>query len=230
MSSPRLPFYATTVGKKVVMAVTGIIMLAFILVHMLGNLQIFAGPGGPGSEARIDAYGALLKASAPVLWGFRTILLLAVVLHIFSALQLTLKSWASRPVSYVQWKPTESTLATRSMRWGGVLIALFIVVHLLQLTTGNLFPGGRSSFVPTTVFHNMVTVFSSPFVGAFYFASMIILGLHVWHGGWSVFQTLGASHPAYNRWRRVFAVAFTLVVIGGFVSIPAAVLAGLFSR
>jgi len=218
-----LRFYGTTLGKKVVMALTGSYMLLFIGVHMLGNLQIFL-PDREG-RAALDLYAELLTASPPVLWGNRLLLLLAVGLHVLSAVLLTWRSWAARPIEYQQTKRVETTLAARTMRWGGVVLAGFIVLHLLHFTVGTLHPDGLAGgFDAGAVRHNVVVGFSSVLVAAGYLVVMVLVGLHASHGAWSLFQTLGLEHPAYNGWRRVFATAFSLLVAGGFMAVPAAVL------
>src|SRR5262249_48899312 len=144
-------------------------------------------------------------------------------LHIWSATSLTLDSNAARPQRYRVWEARESTYASRTMRWGGVIIALFVVYHLMHFTWGNAHP----SFVEGDVYHNVVTGFSVPWVSAVYILAMVALGLHLKHGLWSMFQTLGVSHPRYERYARLFAATFAAVIVLGNVSFPIAVLAGL---
>jgi succinate dehydrogenase / fumarate reductase cytochrome b subunit len=220
MTTKVLSFYGTSVGKKVVMAVTGVIVFGFVVVHMLGNLQVFLGP------AKLNGYAALLKSSPAFLWAFRGTLLVAVFLHILSATQLTLQSWAARPQGYVVQKFRETTYAARTMRWGGPIIALFVVYHLLHLTTGQLHPTAPF-FDGHDVYNNVVHGFQVPWVAALYLVAVSFVALHLYHGVWSMLQTLGAAHPKYNRWRRVFAVVFAELVWAGMVAVPLAVLAGM---
>ena len=220
MATKVLGFYGTSVGKKVVMAVTGFIVFGFVTVHMLGNLQIFLGPD------KINGYAAFLKSSQAFLWAFRGTLLLAVALHILSATLLTLQSWAARPEGYAVRKYRESTYAARTMRWGGPIIALFVIYHLLHFTTGQLHPTAPS-FDGHAVYNNVVLGFQVWWVAAVYIVAVSFVGLHLYHGVWSLLQTLGAAHPKYNRWRRVFAMIFAEVVWAGMVAVPLAVQAGM---
>lgn len=219
MATRVMTFYGTSVGKKVVMAVTGFIVFGFVTVHMLGNLQLFLGP------EKLNAYARFLKSSPAVLWAFRGTLLLAVALHILSATQVTLQSWAARPEGYAVQRFRETTYAARTMRWGGPIIALFVVYHLLHFTTGQLHPTAPQ-FVATDVYNNVVHGFQVPWAAAVYLVAVAMVGLHLYHGVWSMLQTVGAAHPRYNRWRRVLAVTFALLVTGGMMAVPISVLAG----
>jgi succinate dehydrogenase / fumarate reductase cytochrome b subunit len=220
MTTKVLSFYGTSVGKKVVMAVSGVIVFGFVVVHMLGNLQVFLGP------AKLNAYAALLKSSNAFLWAFRSTLLVAVALHILSATQLTLQSWAARPQGYAVQKFRETTYAARTMRWGGPIIALFVVFHILHLTTGQLHPTAPA-FDAHDVYNNVVYGFQVPWTSAAYMVAVSFVALHLYHGVWSMLQTLGAAHPKYNRWRKVFAVVFAELVWAGMMAVPIAVLAGI---
>ncbi|MEE9134057.1 MAG: succinate dehydrogenase cytochrome b subunit [Gemmatimonadota bacterium] len=215
-------FLGSTVGKKMVMAVTGVIMVGFVIGHMIGNLQVYLGP-----EA-LNHYGELLREllHGSFVWIFRATLLAAVGLHIWAATALTLGSWAARPIGYRRRQQyVESNYASRTMRWSGPILLLFIIYHLLHLTTGQ----AHGEFVGGDVYHNVITGFSVWWVSAFYIFSMIVLGLHLWHGVWSMLQTLGLSHPSYNRLRTAIAWIITLVVVLGNISIPVAVLTGYVS-
>jgi succinate dehydrogenase / fumarate reductase, cytochrome b subunit len=206
----------STIGQKAVMAVTGLILLGFVFVHMLGNLQVYLGPG------HLDEYGASLRRLPVVLWGARLVLLVAVVLHGWAAWATTRVSRAARPVGYRKRKDIGSSYASHTMRWGGVTLALFIVYHLLHFTIGTVHPQFREG----AVHHNFVTGFQVWYVSLFYLLAMGALGLHLWHGAWSVMQTLGFNHPRYNGLRRTLASAFTAIVVIGNVSFPLAVLLG----
>ena len=211
-----LAFYRSTVGKKVVMAVTGIVLVGFVIGHLLGNLLVFRGP-----EA-MNEYAALLKSSGALLWGVRLVLLVAVVLHIAAAIQLTRLDRAARPVGYARQQHQAATVASRSMRWGGLSLALFVVYHLLHFTTGTLHP----TFSHTDVYGNMIAAFSEWWVALIYVAAMIFLGLHLYHGVWSVGRTLGVAPSSEEPRRRRLATAVALIVWLGFTSIPLAILAG----
>ena len=217
MTAPR-GFLSSTIGLKIVMAVTGVILVGFILGHMVGNMLLYRGP-----EA-INAYGRelreLLHGSA--IWIARGTLLAAVLLHIWSAWALTLKNRQARPVAYKEWKAQDSTYASRTMRVSGLIILFFVIYHLMHLTIGNAHP----NFVEGDVYHNVVAGFQVWWVAAFYIAAQLALGLHLYHGLWSMFQSLGLNHPRYNRWRNIFAQVFALVVTLGNISFPVAVLTG----
>ena len=211
--------FGSTVGRKAVMGATGIVLFGYVLAHMTGNLQLYVGP-----EA-INAYGRFLHefGHGMGLWVARAALLVATGLHIWAATALTLTSWAARGTGYREVQRRESTYASRTMRWSGPILALFIVYHLLHFTTGAV----HGSFVQGDVYHNVVAGFRSWPVSSFYIAAMLALGFHMWHGVWSMLQSLGLSHPRYNALRRAFATVFTIVVVGGNISFPIAVLAGL---
>ena len=215
----RLPYVSSTIGRKAVMAVTGLILFGFILVHLVGNLTLYIGP-----EA-INAYGAFLRTflHGGGLWLARVVLLTCAVLHVWSATSLTLDSWAARPKDYKRWTAKDSTYASRTMRWGGVILFFFIIFHILHFTLGTVHP----DFRPGDVYHNVVAGFQVWPVSVFYVVSMVLLALHLDHGVWSMCQTLGwTSHPRYKRWARGAALAFALAVGIGNCSFPIAVLAG----
>lgn len=210
---------ASTVGKKMVMAVTGIILFGFVIVHMLGNLQVYA-----GAEA-INAYGLFLHSflHGVGIWLVRTVLLIAVLLHIWAMTALTLANRRARGVGYREWKARESTYASRTMRWSGVFLLAFIIFHLLHFTTGDFHP----DFIPGDVYHNVVTGFQVLPVSILYILATFALALHLFHGAWSMFQTLGLSHPRYNRLRNGVCVGLAALVVIGNLSFPVAVLTGL---
>jgi len=225
MSTAQMTFYRTAVGKKVVMAITGFITFGFVAVHILGNLQIFLGP------ERLNKYAAFLQGLGGILWVFRGVMLLSVILHIWSATLVTLQSWAARPEGYAVHRLRETTYAARTMRWGGPIIGLFVIFHLLHFTTGHLHPSPETFHAELdgmmNVFNNVVYGFQVPWASAIYMVAMVLVGLHLYHGVWSMLQTIGASSPKWNPWRRRFAVLFALFVALGGLSMPAAVLAGL---
>ena len=184
-----LSFWRSTVGKKVVMALTGAIGVGYVVAHMLGNLQVFEG------AEKINAYAALLKSNLGLLWTVRSILIAAVGLHIVAAYQLARTSQKSRPVGYKRWRSVGSDFASRTMRWTGPLLGLFIVYHLLHLTTGAVHP----DFVEADVYQNVISGFRVWYVSVIYIVAMLMLALHLYHGAWSMFESLGVNHPKYNR-------------------------------
>jgi len=212
-------FVDSTIGRKVIMALTGAILFGFVLAHMLGNLQVYLGP-----EA-MNNYAVFLRQvlHGTGLWIARVVLLVAVALHIWSAASLTLTSRRARPEGYRLEKWKESTYASRTMRWGGVILLLFVIYHLLHFTTGTL----HQSFIEGDVYHNFVAGFRNVWVSAFYILAMLALGLHLRHGLWSMCQTLGVSHPRYIRMAHVGAWIFAAIVVIGNISFPLAVLAGI---
>ena len=214
---PSPGFFRSSIGKKVVMAASGAVLFGFVLGHLAGNLQVYLGP------AAINAYALKLRHFPALLWAARLGLLVAVVLHIASAWSLSRTSQAARPVGYRERESRESTYASRTMRWGGVIVLLFIVYHLMHFTFGNAHP----SFIPGDVYHNMVAGFRNVAVSGFYIAAMVALGLHLYHGVWSMMQTLGLSHPRHDHLRHAFATLVAVVVVAGNISFPLAVLTGL---
>ena len=220
--------YRTAVGKKAVMAVTGIILFGFVVVHMIGNLKLYE-RGQFHGVPYLDAYGYFLRhmgeplvPAYTLLWIVRSILIVAVVFHIWAAWQVTRISQAARPRDYVSRPKIHTTYAARTMRWGGVIILLFVIYHLLHFTTGTVHP----DFQEGNVYHNVVTGFSVWYVSLFYIVAQVALGFHLYHGLWSMFQSLGWNHPRYNHWRNGFAHAFAWIITLGNISFPLAVLAG----
>ena len=207
----------STNGKKAVMAVSGCVLFLFVLGHMLGNLQVFEGP------EQFNKYAALLRTLPEGLWAVRIILLIMVVLHIVAAVQLALRKRAARPIGYAKRKPIGSTYSSRTMYWSGPIILAFIIYHLLDLTAGNLNP----NFIEGDVYHNVIASFSNPLVSAWYIFAMVLLALHLRHGVWSMFQSVGLSHPRYTPTLRRAATAFAVVIFLGFISVPIGVLTGL---
>lgn len=214
-----LDFYKTANGKKVVMAITGLVGIGFVLIHMLGNLQVFVG------QEKLDDYAKLLKSSMPILWGARLTLLGAVVLHVVASWQLAGQSEDARPVPYQKkLQKRKSTFASHSMRWTGPLLLMFIIYHLLHFTIG--WKTLNLPFIEGAVYSNVVNGFKLWPVSAFYIICMLALSQHLYHGIWSLFQTLGINHPRYNGLIRAVAALGTAVVVIGNISIPVAILAG----
>ena len=213
-----LAFYRSTVGKKIIMAVTGVIGIAFVILHMAGNLQLFAG------RQKLNEYAAMLHGPLhEVVLLQRVVLIVAVVLHVLMAWQLTVRNREARPVGYVRREPQVSTWSARTMRWGGVFLLVFIVLHVLHFTTLDL----DRSFVPLDAYGNLVKAFASPLVAVLYLAAMVFLGLHLYHGAWSSARTLGVAQP--TRWplRRKTALVIALLLWFGFSAVPVAIVLGL---
>jgi succinate dehydrogenase / fumarate reductase cytochrome b subunit len=215
-------FYKSAVGKKAVMAVTGIILFGFVLVHMLGNLKLYEGPQLLNNYAGfLRSVGGPAVPPSGLLWIARLVLLVAVFLHMWAAWQLTLLNRQARPADYVRRDVVHTTYASRTMRWGGIIILLFVLYHLLDLTWGVANP----NYVEKDVYHNVVASFSRWWISLFYIVAQLALGLHLYHGLWSLFQSLGWNHPRFNRWRSGFAHAFAWIITLGNISFPVAVLA-----
>lgn len=222
-ASPKSTPFTASIGLKVVMALTGLVLFGFVVGHMLGNLQVYLPRGRDGVWA-LDAYGELLRevGHGGGIWVARAGLLVALLLHLAAAWALTRQSLQARPVGYRRFAPKQSTYASRTMRVSGPLILLFVVYHLLHLTLGSVHP----DFVAGGVHHNLTIGLGEPLVAAVYVVAMIALGIHLHHGIWSLLQTLGLAHPRYEKLRRTSAAALATLVVVGNVSIPIAALAG----
>jgi len=214
----------SSVGKKTVMAVSGLIMLLYLVVHMVGNLKIFFGAG------TFDAYAHWLRSMGEpflhegwALWLVRVVLVAAVVAHAVSAYQLSRRDIKARPHRYVHSK-ARASYATRTMRWGGTILGLFIVWHLLDLTTGTAHSGG---FQPGHPYQNVVDTFSTWYGNVIYIVATLALGLHIRHGFWSAAQTLGAGSRTRDRALKIAAHALAVLLTAGFVAVPVGVLTGL---
>jgi succinate dehydrogenase / fumarate reductase cytochrome b subunit len=210
-------FYDSTIGKKVIMALTGAILFGFLIGHMLGNLQVFLG------REVMNHYAETLHGNLPLLWGVRILVLISVLLHAWAAVQLTALKAAARPVPYVKPGNVQGTAGSRTMMLSGPVIALFVIGHLLHLTTGTIHP----QFVELHAYENVVNGFSNPIASGLYIIAMILVGFHLSHGIWSMFQSVGFSHPRYTPLIKKFSGIFAWVLIAGFISVPIAVLAGL---
>jgi succinate dehydrogenase / fumarate reductase cytochrome b subunit len=212
-------FFEATIIKKALMAVTGAILFLFVTGHLLGNLQVFLGP------ERINSYAAFLKGNLEVLWGTRIVLLVAVIAHIVTTVQLASRKSKARPVSYIKKKNEHSTFASRSMYVTGPMIAAFVIYHLLHFTIGTVHP----QFSETDVYSNIVYGFEQWPVSLAYVVAMGLLCLHLTHGIYSMFQSLGMAHPRRTPKIKAAARIIGLVYFAGFSSIPIAALTGLLS-
>ncbi|GGX30384.1 succinate dehydrogenase [Streptomyces chryseus] len=214
--------WGSTVGKKTVMAVSGLIMLMYLVAHMLGNLKIFFGSGEFNTYAHwLRTMGEPLLHYEWALWGVRVVLLAAVVLHGVAAYQLSRRDIRARPSKYVH-KRRRASYATRTMRWGGIILALFIVWHLLDLTTLTV----NENAQPGRPYENVVATFSTWYGNVIYLVAMLAVGLHVRHGFWSAAQTLGMGNARRDRILKTLANGLALVLTAGFVSVPVAVMTG----
>lgn len=221
MSVAAVTFYRTSIGKKAIMAVTGVMLYGFVVVHMIGNLKVFLGPTHFNDYADfLRRIGSPALGESWFLWLMRSILVVAVVLHIWAAYATARQSQLARPVDYVKHGRVQANPASLTMRWGGLVIMFFVVYHILHFTTGTVHP----SYVPGDVYHNVVYGFRVWYVSAFYIAAMFCLAMHLYHGVWSVFQTTGRNSRRTDRGvRRVAALSAVAIFIGN-CSIPVAVL------
>jgi succinate dehydrogenase / fumarate reductase, cytochrome b subunit len=222
-----LELYRSALGKKYVMAITGLVMMGYVLVHMIGNLKMYFGAESLNTYA--EWLRDILYPFLPhgwFLWLMRPILLLALVLHVHAAYALSVMNRKARPDAYQSKRHyTAVDFAGRTMRWTGVIVLLFILYHVADLTFGWVNP----DFEHGEVYNNVVASFSVWWVSLFYIVANLALGLHLYHGAWSMFQSLGINRPRFNQWRRWFAIAFAAVVVIGNVSFPIAVLTGVVS-
>jgi succinate dehydrogenase cytochrome b subunit len=210
-------FWRSSVGKKVIMAGTGLVMVAYLITHVLANLLVFQGP------AKINAYSAFLHGTGGALWAARLVLFVALVLHIVAAVQLAERRQDARPMGYAAGRePQVSTFAARTIRWGGALILAFLVYHILHFTVGTAHP----DFIEGNPYHNVATGFHNPVVVVVYLIAMAAVGLHLYHGIWSSGRSLGMSPPSPRPLRRTIAVALALLIWLGFTAIPLAVYSG----
>jgi succinate dehydrogenase / fumarate reductase, cytochrome b subunit len=222
-----LGLYRSSLGKKYAMAISGVVLMVYVLAHMIGNLKLYLGPES------INRYGEWLREvgepalpATALLWAVRVVLVVAFAVHIHAAFALTLQNRRARPVRYRSRRDfVAANYASRTMRWSGVIVGLFVLFHLLDLTWGTANPG----FVPGDVYRNVVASFQRWPVAVVYVLANLALGVHLYHGAWSLFQSMGWAHRRFNPWRRWFAVAFAAVVVLGNVSFPVAVLTRIVS-
>ncbi len=211
-------FYASTIGRKIVMALTGVILVGFITLHMAGNLLMFRG------QQAMNDYAHFLQSNLPLLWTTRIVLLIATIFHVHSAFTLTRLSRMARPARYAGLKSQAATWSARTMRAGGVLLLVFIVFHILHFTTGTVL---AAQFVRGEAYQNVVRSFSIVWVAVFYVVAMVALAFHLHHGIWSLFQTVGANHPNLNPVRRKLAWFLSIAVPVGFAAVPLAIVFGM---
>jgi succinate dehydrogenase / fumarate reductase cytochrome b subunit len=214
---PMLRLWQSTIGKKIAMAVSGILLLGFLVSHVVSNLAIFSDP------AHLDAWGRFLRSTGPFLWIARGGLVVLAVIHVVAALQLIARDRAARPEAYAQAGGAKNRWLAFGMRFGGVVLLVFVVVHLANLTWGTWHPG----FEHGAVGGNVLALFIAwPLTSIFYIVAMLFLGLHLGHGVWSFFQTMGLNHPAWNALRWPLAIVTAVAIAGGFLIIPLAIWQG----
>ena len=210
-------FYRSTIGKKLIMALTGVVWVGYVVAHMTGNLLVFA-----GAES-INGYAHKLREMPALLWAARAVLAVSLLLHVVAAAQLTRLKRAARPVGYERYQPEVSTWGGRTIRFGGVAILIFVILHLLHLTTGDIHP----TFVPGDVYGNVVSAFSVWWISALYVIAMVALALHLYHGVASAVQTAGITHTTISPRRKAAGWILAAIVAGGFSIVPIAILLGL---
>lgn len=220
---PLLQFFRSTVGLKVLMALSGIVLFGFVFVHMLGNLQVFVGP------AQLNAYGHLLKSEPALLWAFRLFLFTALVVHVISGLGLAARNRAARPARYAEDTAVGASLASRTMAVSGVIVLFFIIFHILHFTTGTIdasYATFRDPEDHPDIYRMVVTGFSNPWIAWFYIVSMGLIGLHLSHGISALFRSLGLMNRAWYPLQLWFARVFATLIFVGMTSIPLAVQLG----
>jgi succinate dehydrogenase / fumarate reductase cytochrome b subunit len=219
-------FYEAPIGKKAVMAVTGALLFAYVIGHLLGNLQIFS----PNRD-QINIYAAFLHNPNNVLflWTARIGLLIAVILHIVASFQLWGQNMAARPSRYKRKADVPTSYAARTMKWSGPIVAAFVIFHVLHLTVGTVLPLKELGVNAPDVRTNVITGFQNPAVSAFYILAIVLLCIHLYHGLWSMFQSLGFSHPRYTPLLKKGAAIVAILIAIGNISIPIAVLTGVLT-
>ncbi len=216
--------FRSTLIKKAVMALTGVVLYGFVLGHMVGNLKAFQGSEKFNHYAEfLREMGSPFLPHGGALWIARIGLLACLVLHVLAAWQITQAQRRARPERYAVRRAIQMDWASRSMGWSGLVILIYVIFHLMHLTIGNVHP----DFVPGDAYWNLTTGLAQPLVAVFYVVAVGLLGLHLYHGLWSLFQTLGLEYPRYDRWRRIFAITFAVTISLGFMAVPIAVLIGI---
>ena len=217
-------FYEAPIGKKVVMALTGVMLFGYVVAHLLGNLQIYS-----SNPQQINVYAAFLHnpANVGLLWGARVALLIAVILHIVASIQLWQMKRNARPQGYVKKDEAATSYASRTMMWSGPIVAAFVIFHVLHLTAGQVVPLHELGPNQPDVRANVIAGFSNPLISGFYILAMILLCMHLYHGLWSMFQSLGFHHPRHTPKLQKGAAIFAILIAIGNCSIPLAVMAGL---
>jgi len=220
-NAKALTLHDTTIGKKVVMAVTGLMLYGFVIAHMVGNLQVFMGP------EQLNGYAKKLHDLGPILWAMRAGVLVAFVLHVAMVLQLYARTTAARPIGYRVKKNLTTTYAALTMKFGGVALLLFVLYHLAHFTYPGVSMVAGYQHSATDVYANVVNGFRVPWVTAIYVVAQVFLGMHLYHGAFSLFQTLGLNHPRYNEKIKFLAQTIGVTVAAANIAMPVAVVAGI---
>jgi succinate dehydrogenase / fumarate reductase cytochrome b subunit len=222
--SPKTGKFSNSVVKKAVMAVSGIIMILYLIAHMIGNLHAFQGAEEFNSYSHwIRTIGSPAVPHQTILWIIRIVLLVSVVAHFWAAISLWRQARRARPVPYVTKKRVQQSFASRTVRWGGIILALFIIWHLLDLTFGVVNPAGTD----TTPYDRLVASFSNIPITLFYVLAMVLLGLHLRHGIFAATQTLGQTNKRRERAVNGIAYAVSAIITVGFLLVPLSIAFGL---
>ncbi len=220
-------FYKSTIGKKVSMALSGVIMVGFVIGHMVGNLKIFAGIDPATGDYKIDDYGRFLRSmgsemfgNSGVLWVVRAVLIVALLVHAISGIQLARLNRAAKPISGNNIRYRSANAASKTMLYGGLFLLSFIAFHILHFTTGHVHTQG---FVEGEVYQNVWNAFQNRGIASVYVVAMGFLGMHLYHGTWSMFQTLGVDTPSWNNGIRNIAKVVSVLMFIGFSAVPASI-------
>lgn len=232
MAAATLGVYRTSIGKKFLMAITGIIGYLFVIAHMVGNWKIFLGADALNHYSEfLRTVGEPIVPARTVLWILRIVLLASVIIHVAMAIQLSRQAQTSRPVGYRKKQAVQANFASMTLRWGGTAIFFFLIYHLLHFTIGTVHPQfqtitGAEGLVHPNAYHNVVSGFENPVNVIIYLVAVAALGMHLYHGVWSLFQTLGMNRPHLNGLFRGLATLSGIGLFLGFAVVPLAVLFG----
>lgn len=222
-SNRWIELWHSQLGKKYAMAISGFILIAYVLAHLVGTLKVFAGPEATNAYANwLHSLGYPLLPEYFAIWAVRILLLLSVIMHIVAAAQLVRLARTARPIGYAAREHRTVDFASRTMRWGGVIITLFIIFHVLHLTTGHIHHDYSED-----VYRNIVSGFQQWHISLFYIIACAALALHIYHGLWSALQTMGSTYRGFHRGGRVPAIAIATIIGIGNISLPAGVAIGL---
>jgi succinate dehydrogenase / fumarate reductase, cytochrome b subunit len=214
--------YQVYIGKKLVMVASGVVLVLYIFGHLAGNLQVYMGPG------RLNAYAGFLHSHEGLLWTARVVMLAAVGLHVWSSFLLWLEKRRARPIGYVKKDDVPTSYASRTMMWSGPILGAFVVFHILHLTTGNVGLGFQApEHERFFARENVIIGFQHPAVSIAYIIAIVLLSMHLYHGLWSMFQSVGISHRRYTPMLKRAAHAIAILVAAGYISIPLSVMIGL---